>query len=288
MHYKEKIKSQVSHYYILVEIWSATSKSSLLTRQFNLLARSPQKRDWKRSSSLRWMQTRIPSGPLSLSRLLSKRLFRSFTSILVFVFFLFFCFLFSRCCSKDPNQDESRAVVAASVGIDREQVVCGAGGKTKETSFCCQFGFVGSDDILEIIIRAFKLSTVLVSSPTFSMYSFLARLNVPSVAFVDVPRKSADFSLDVPALITAIRSYAIDKDTIPLLFIASPNNPTGTYLTHDEARVLLKERCIVVIDEAYIDFAEIEVRNFCFCFFVLLKIVLKGISFFVLFVARTS
>ena len=57
----------------------------------------------------------------------------------------------------DPNQDKTRRAVAAAHGVTPEQVVCGA----------------GSDDILEIIIRAFALSAVVVASPTFSMYAFL-------------------------------------------------------------------------------------------------------------------
>jgi histidinol-phosphate/aromatic aminotransferase/cobyric acid decarboxylase-like protein len=64
---------------------------------------------------------------------------------------------FSQECAADPNQDKTRKAVAAAHGVTPEQVVCGA----------------GSDDILEIIIRAFSLSAVIVASPTFSMYAFL-------------------------------------------------------------------------------------------------------------------
>jgi histidinol-phosphate aminotransferase len=126
--------------------------------------------------------------------------------------------------------------------VHPDQVVCGA----------------GSDDILEIIIRAFHLSAVITASPTFSMYAFLARLNVPNVPLVDVPRNAASFALDVNGLVAAIRAHANEKEKIPLVFLASPNNPTGTYLTHGEAKELLKERCILVIDEAYIEFSEQE------------------------------
>lgn len=60
---------------------------------------------------------------------------------------------------QDPNQEKSRRAIAAANNVLPEQVVCGA----------------GSDDVLEIIIRAFSLSAVIVASPTFSMYAFLVR-----------------------------------------------------------------------------------------------------------------
>ncbi len=157
-----------------------------------------------------------------------------FVCFFFFSHFIFFC--------SDPNQEESRASVASALGLHPDQVVCGA----------------GSDDILEIIIRAFQLSAVFTASPTFSMYAFLARLNVPNVPLVDVPRHATTFVLNVPALVQAIRDHSNQADKIPLVFLASPNNPTGNYLSHVEAKELLKERCILVVDEAYIEFSEHE------------------------------
>jgi imidazoleglycerol-phosphate dehydratase len=74
---------------------------------------------------------------------------------------------------------------------------------------------------------------------------------------VDVPRVGPDFALDVEGVATAVRA-AQAEGRIPLVFIASPNNPTGTFLSLDEARRLLGERCLLVVDEAYMEFAEVD------------------------------
>ena len=143
----------------------------------------------------------------------------------------------------DPDQVTARRAVSERVGVSMENIVCGA----------------GSDDILEIIIRAFTLSAVVIASPTFGMYQFLAKLNVPAVPVVDVPRTGEDFELNVTGLVDAVRSAGTkDPKQIPLVFLASPNNPTGGMVSHEQVQTLLAERCFVVIDEAYIEFAELD------------------------------
>lgn len=79
---------------------------------------------------------------------------------------------------------------------------------------------------------------------------------------VDVPRLGPDFALDLPGLVAAVRSAA-DPARAPLVFLASPNNPTGGVLTPEEARVLLAERCVLVVDEAYMEFAEADGCRSC-------------------------
>ncbi len=81
---------------------------------------------------------------------------------------------------------------------------------------------------------------------------------MPSIPFVDVPRKGPDFALDVTGVVAAVRAANKSDTSVPLVFLASPNNPTGTYLSVEEAKQLLAERCILVVDEAYIEFAEVD------------------------------
>jgi imidazoleglycerol-phosphate dehydratase len=90
---------------------------------------------------------------------------------------------------------------------------------------------------------------ILVASPTFAMYRFFALLQ--KTAIVDVLRGPApEFALDVDEMIKEIRNGC------KLVFIASPNNPTGNCTTNDIVRRLCAEECIVVMDEAYAEFAD--------------------------------
>ena len=79
------------------------------------------------------------------------------------------------------------------------------------------------------------------------MYQVAAEVN--NVACVKVPLRD-DFSLDLPALLARI------DDATKLIYLCSPNNPTGNSLGHDVIREVLRRfRGIVVVDEAYIDFS---------------------------------
>ena len=60
------------------------------------------------------------------------------------------------------------------------------------------------------------------------------------------------FEIDVPAITTAV------ADGARLIFVASPNNPTGRLLTDDEIKSLCALNAIVVVDEAYIEFSGLE------------------------------
>jgi histidinol-phosphate aminotransferase len=127
----------------------------------------------------------------------------------------------------DPDQRAPRAACAAAYNVNADCVMLGA----------------GSDDVLEIIVRAFALSAVVVSGPTFGMYSFLAALNCPNTPVVDVPRLAeAEFALNVDALVAAVRAKAeADLTRIPLVFLASPNNPTGGLAPREQVEALLRE-----------------------------------------------
>jgi histidinol-phosphate aminotransferase len=112
----------------------------------------------------------------------------------------------------------------------------------------------GSDEAIDLLTRAFcraGCDAVLACPPTFGMYSVSARIQGAEV--LQVPLRATDgFALDEQAL--------LDRCTaaVKLIFLCSPNNPTGNLL--DEAAILriarrLAGRALVVIDEAYIEFA---------------------------------
>jgi histidinol-phosphate aminotransferase len=108
----------------------------------------------------------------------------------------------------------------------------------------------GSDEILDLIFRAFcdpKKDNVIHTPPTFGMFQVLSRLN-------DIELRDSilnlDFSLDVEDILNRI-----DSNT-KVIFLCSPNNPTGNLMPQDQVeKILEKSNCLVVVDEAYIDFA---------------------------------
>ena len=108
----------------------------------------------------------------------------------------------------------------------------------------------GSDEPIDLLLRAFcepGKEKMLTTDPTYGMYQVAAEVN--NVACVKVPLRE-DFSLDLPALLAHI------DDATKLIYLCSPNNPTGNSLGHDVIREVLRRfRGIVVVDEAYIDFS---------------------------------
>ncbi|WP_017325774.1 histidinol-phosphate transaminase [Synechococcus sp. PCC 7336] len=115
----------------------------------------------------------------------------------------------------------------------------------------------GSDELIRSILIATCLEgrgSILVSPPTFSMYAIEARsLGIPAIS---IPRNPDTFALDLPAC-----TEAIERDNVRVVFLVSPNSPTGTPLTAEEldwARSL-PESIAVVIDEAYFEFSQATV-----------------------------
>lgn len=132
----------------------------------------------------------------------------------------------------DPAQRAVREAIAEYVGVNAEQIVLGN----------------GSDEVLDLAARLMLSpgDTVVSCPPTFGMYDFLGRIygaNVRSVA------RNEDFSLDAAALERAL------GDGAKLLYLASPNNPTGNVLPRDLLLRLLEYPVAIVIDEAYAEFA---------------------------------
>lgn len=131
----------------------------------------------------------------------------------------------------DPEQRELRKALAGYVGVDPEYIVPGS----------------GSDELIDVVLRLFLEpgDEVINCPPTFGMYSFST--SVCGGLTVDVPRRE-DFSIDVPGI-----KKALNKNT-KVIFIASPNNPSGDLVSESDIRELLKSNIIVVIDEAYFEF----------------------------------
>lgn len=109
----------------------------------------------------------------------------------------------------------------------------------------------GSDELIDLLIRAFcepGRDKILTFTPSFSMYSVYAEINN-----VEEVQKSLNdqFQIDVSSM-----EDVIDDPTLKLIFICSPNNPTGN--TIDQETILSiteKFNGLVVVDEAYVDFS---------------------------------
>ena len=111
----------------------------------------------------------------------------------------------------------------------------------------------GSDEVLDLIFRAFcepNRDNIITVPPTYGMYKVLANTNAIENREVLLTN---DFQLDVDGILNAI-----DSNT-KLIFICTPNNPTGNVIAENSIKKLLgKFDGLVIIDEAYIDFAEAD------------------------------
>ena len=108
----------------------------------------------------------------------------------------------------------------------------------------------GSDEAIDLLFRIFcepKKDNVLICPPTYGMYQVSAEINDVAIKRANL---TADFQLDLTAI-----DAAIDANT-KLLFVCSPNNPTGNSLARQQILDLAKKfNGIVIVDEAYIHFS---------------------------------
>ena len=135
----------------------------------------------------------------------------------------------------DPRQSELKAEIAKIKQVDPAQIFLGN----------------GSDEAIDLLFRAFcepRMDNVVAINPTYGMYQVCAELN--DVAYRKV-NLTSDFQLPTDELLAAT------DDHTKLLFICSPNNPTGNdFRLSDMEQLLHHFEGLVVIDEAYIDFSE--------------------------------
>ena len=135
----------------------------------------------------------------------------------------------------DPNQNDLRDLISAYLDVSKENLFFG----------------VGSDEIIDLLIRIFcepGKDKILIPEPTYGMYKVAADINnVPAVRVL----LNDDFQIDLKEI---NKNFTRD---IKIIFLCSPNNPTGNLLRKDDVLGLCKKNnSIVIVDEAYIDFAE--------------------------------
>ena len=132
----------------------------------------------------------------------------------------------------DPLQYRARAALSEYSGAPLESIIVGA----------------GADELIDLIFRLFiSPGDIIVDfEPTFGMYSFCAEIAGANVFYIS---RDSDFNIDLDFVKRNIPKEA------KLLFLTSPNNPTGNTITEDQVKFLLDLGLIVVIDEAYYEFS---------------------------------
>jgi len=138
----------------------------------------------------------------------------------------------------EPHPYELTAALAGFYGVDPAMLLASR----------------GSDEAIDLLIRAFcraSQDAVLICPPTFGMYAVAAQIQGAAVLQVPLQRE-AGYGFDPAALRAAC------EGAVKLVFLCSPNNPTGNRL--DAVAVLelareLEGRALVVVDEAYVEFS---------------------------------
>ena len=135
----------------------------------------------------------------------------------------------------DPQQHAVKALLSEMKNIDQKNILLGN----------------GSDEVLDLIFRAFcepNIDNVITLPPTYGMYGVLANINAienRSVLLTD------NFQPRVDPILEAADTQS------KILFLCSPNNPSGNSFSKERVEeLLLKFKGLVVIDEAYIDFSD--------------------------------
>ena len=135
----------------------------------------------------------------------------------------------------DPQQNNVKALLSEIKGIGKEKILLGN----------------GSDEVLDLIFRAFcepNRDNIITLPPTYGMYAVLANINAIENRTVLL---TEEFQPKVAQILNEI-----DQNS-KILFLCSPNNPSGNSFTEEIVEELLtKFNGLVVIDEAYIDFSE--------------------------------
>lgn len=110
----------------------------------------------------------------------------------------------------------------------------------------------GSDELIDLLIRCFcepKQDNIVICEPTFGMFRVYAQLN--NVEVLNAPLLKESFLFDEQL----IRSTANEKTK--LIFICTPNNPTGTSISIEQLKkIAINFNGLVLVDEAYIDFSD--------------------------------
>lgn len=140
----------------------------------------------------------------------------------------------------DGNGFALKTALAEKYGLLREQITLGN----------------GSNDVLELVARAFVASNdeVIFSQYAFAVYPLVTQ----AIGAKSVIAAAKDYGHDLDAMSSLI------TDKTKLIFIANPNNPTGTSLNSDSLLTFLEQvsnNIIVVLDEAYLEYGEQDVNT---------------------------
>lgn len=133
----------------------------------------------------------------------------------------------------DPECRALRGALSKYIGQPAERIICGA----------------GADELIDLLIRLFVQpgEAVIDCPPTFGMYSF--DTGIQGAKLVNV-RRNDDFSVDIENV-----SDAVERHNAKIVFLTSPNNPTGNITPRAEIVRLLELPTLVVVDEAYAEFS---------------------------------
>lgn len=135
----------------------------------------------------------------------------------------------------DPRQRELRAAISNLKGIPVENIFLGN----------------GSDEVIDLCYRIFcnpGTDRVVIFPPTYGMYQVSAAVN--DVEVIKVPLDE-NFDIDIAGI-----TPFLEDEHIKLIFICSPNNPTGNCMDDGRIEFIIRNfRGIVVLDEAYADFS---------------------------------
>ena len=135
----------------------------------------------------------------------------------------------------DPLQWQLKFQLARIKGVPAENIFIGN----------------GSDEVIDLAYRIFcdpQKDNVIICPPTYGMYQVSANINDVAIKKINL---TTDFQLDVEGILNAT-----DSNT-KLLFICSPNNPTGNNMNRGDVEMLLNNfRGIIIIDEAYINYSK--------------------------------
>ena len=134
----------------------------------------------------------------------------------------------------DPYQSDLKAKISAIKGVPSKNIFVGN----------------GSDEAIDLLFRIFcepGKDNAIIFPPTYGMYEVCAAMNDVKLKKLPLTR---EFQLDLPAI-----ESEVDENT-KLIFICSPNNPTGNSIRYQDIEILLNSfEGLVVVDEAYINFA---------------------------------
>lgn len=136
----------------------------------------------------------------------------------------------------DPKQRNLKELlIAQRPGLQQEQLLIGN----------------GSDEVLDLLVRAFCApgkDAMITLPPTYGMYKVLAGIN--DIENIEVPLDT-NFQPNVAAILDSVSART------KILFLCSPNNPTGNSITASAIEAIIEQfPGLVVIDEAYIDFSD--------------------------------